>query len=93
MEKLIAVFPYMVMPAVVIAAEDGFKVAYGDGSVSDTKAGTALGLYVGSDRIGLTKDSIEMLNIPASTITEKSYGQDVHRSVGAAIASCFTDAA
>jgi hypothetical protein len=32
------------------------------------------------------KDGKELANIPASSITELSYGQDVHRRVGSAIA-------
>src|SRR5207302_2957438 len=37
------------------------------------------------NQIRLTGDKAEAITIPASSITEISYGQDVHRRVGAAI--------
>jgi ApbE superfamily uncharacterized protein (UPF0280 family) len=42
-------------------------------------------LVISADHITLLKDKAEIANIPASAITEISYGQDVHRRVGAAI--------
>jgi hypothetical protein len=37
------------------------------------------------NQIRLVKDKADVVTIPASSITEISYGQDVHRRVGAAI--------
>jgi len=37
----------------------------------------------------LLKDKEEVVTIPASSVTEISYGQDVHRRVGAAIGLAF----
>lgn len=67
------------------AADNGYKVMYDGGSVSDLKAGTDLKLYLEGSQIRFLKDRKEFMSIPASSITEISYGQDVHRRVGAAI--------
>ena len=37
------------------------------------------------DKIRIMKDKQEVIVIPAASVTELSYGQDVHRRVGAAI--------
>jgi hypothetical protein len=66
-------------------ASNGYKVTYDGGSLSDTKVGTGLKLVIGGDHITLLNEKAELVNIPASAITEISYGQDVHRRVGAAI--------
>jgi hypothetical protein len=42
-------------------------------------------LFIDSNQIRLTKKNDVLATIPASAITEISYGQDVHRRVGAAI--------
>jgi hypothetical protein len=42
-------------------------------------------LFMEGDHIRLAHDKEDVLNVPASAITEISYGQDVHRRVGAAI--------
>jgi len=74
------------IPAAVFGADaqNGYKVAYDGGSLS-TKVGTGMRLVISGDHIKLVKDNTEIANIPASAITEISYGQDVHRRVGAAV--------
>src|ERR1051325_5158784 len=67
------------------AAESGYKVTYDGGSVENVKAGNGIRLYLDSKQIRMSKDKAELTNIPASAVTEISYGQDVHRRVGAAI--------
>ena len=42
-------------------------------------------LYVEASQIRLVNGETNLVTIPASAITEVSYGQDVHRRVGAAI--------
>lgn len=42
-------------------------------------------LYIESNQIRLAKDKQDVVTILASAVTEISYGQDVHRRVGAAI--------
>ena len=42
-------------------------------------------LYIDANQIRLVRDKADVIVIPASSVTEISYGQDVHRRVGAAI--------
>lgn len=68
------------MPAIT-----GYKIAYDGGSIQNAKAGTGMKLYIDGTNIRIIKDKTEVAVIPAAAITEISYGQDVHRRVGAAI--------
>jgi hypothetical protein len=85
MKSLLAVVLCFVVPLTVFAAEAGYKVSYDGGSISNEKAGTGMRLLIESNQIRLIKDKTEVVTIPASSVTEISYGQDVHRRVGAAI--------
>jgi hypothetical protein len=71
----------------VLAAEKGnvCSIKYDGGSIADAKAGTDMKLYMDSDKIRIMKDKKEVIVIPAASVTELSFGQDVHRRVGAAI--------
>jgi hypothetical protein len=75
------------MPVAMFAADaqSGYKVTYDGGSLGDTKAGSGMKLVINPTTVVLIKDKAEIANIPAASITEISYGQDVHRRVGAAI--------
>jgi hypothetical protein len=42
-------------------------------------------LFIEANQVRLVRDKAEVVTIPASAVTEISYGQDVHRRVGAAI--------
>ena len=85
MKRLLATVLCITMPIAMSAADNGYKVAYDGGSISDLKAGTGLKLYIDSNQIRLLRDNTNVITIPASAVTEISYGQDVHRRVGAAI--------
>jgi hypothetical protein len=85
MQRLATTILCMVMPIVMSAADNGYKVAYDGGSIPDIKAGTGAKLYIESNQIRLVRDKANVVTIPASAVTEISYGQDVHRRVGAAI--------
>jgi CxxC motif-containing protein (DUF1111 family) len=76
----------VVVPLSVFAGDDAYKVTYDGGSIPDTKAGTGLKLYIEGNQVRLVKDKREVVAIPATAITEISYGQDVHRRVGTAVA-------
>jgi hypothetical protein len=68
------------------AASDGsYKVAYDGGSISGAKAGTKMGLAITGNQILLLSGGTAIATIPATAVTEISYGQDIHRRVGAAI--------
>jgi len=75
------------IPGAVFAADaqNGYKVNYDGGSLADTKVGSGLKLIINSSTVTFLKDKTETVSIPTSAITEISYGQDVHRRVGAAI--------
>lgn len=85
MKNLIAIILCLVIPLTVFAGDNAYKVTYDGGSISDAKAGTGMKLFIESDKIRLVRDGADVVTIPASTVTEISYGQDVHRRVGAAI--------
>ena len=85
MKKTLAVLLCIALPVAVVAADNGHKVRYDGGSVPNLKAGANLKLDFDADRIRFAKDKTEILVSPASSITEISYGQDVHRRIGAAI--------
>ena len=87
MKSLVALLLCLALPAAIFAADSqpSFKVAYDGGSLPNVKAGNKLNLYVDSTSIRIMNDKTEIANIPASSITEVSYGQDVHRRIGAAI--------
>ena len=85
MNKLLAIVMCLAIPFAVMAGDNGYKVAYDGGSITDAKAGTGMKLYIDTNQIRLVKDKADVVTIPASAVTEISYGQDVHRRVGAAI--------
>ena len=85
MNKLIAILLCLAMPLIVFAGDNGYKVKYDGGSIPDAKAGTDMKLIIDSDKVRLVRDKGEVITIPTSAITEISYGQDVHRRIGAAI--------
>jgi hypothetical protein len=58
---------------------------YDGGSVSNLKTGSTVKLYLDQSRIHIVKGHSDVITLPAAAITEISYGQDVHRRVGAAI--------
>jgi hypothetical protein len=85
MKLFLAVFLCLLVPATSIAAETGYKVAYDGGSLPDLKTGTNVRLFIGQEKVHIARDNSDLVSIPVGAITEISYGQDVHRRVGAAI--------
>ena len=85
MKRVLAVALCLIVPVTLFAGDNSYKVAYDGGSVPDIKAGVGLKLYIESNEIRLMRDKTNVVTIPASSVTEISYGQDVHRRVGAAI--------
>jgi len=75
----------VLVPSLVFGADTGFNVKYDGGSVQDVKAGSEIRLYIEPNQIRFVKDKKDLATITASSVTEISYGQDVHRRVGAAI--------
>src|SRR6266849_4538007 len=85
MKKTLAMMLCILTPMAVVASDNSYKVTYDGGSVPDIKAGTGLKLYIESNQLRLTRDKLNVVAIPVSSVTQISYGQDVHRRVGAAI--------
>ena len=76
MSKFLAMVLCLAIPITAFAGDNGYKVTYDGGSIPDAKAGSGMKLFI---------DPGQVVTIPASAVTEISYGQDVHRRVGAAI--------
>jgi hypothetical protein len=85
MKRFLVIVLSVVMPLTVFGGDNGYKVTYDGGSIADAKAGTGMKLFIDSNQVRLVRDKGEVITIPASAVTEISYGQDVHRRVGAAI--------
>jgi CxxC motif-containing protein (DUF1111 family) len=86
MKHVLAAVLCIAFPIAIFAAENGYKVTYDGGSLPDTKAGIGMKIYIESNQVRLAKDNADVVKIPASAITEISYGQDVHRRIGTAVA-------
>jgi hypothetical protein len=86
MKITIALLLCFTVSSASFAAEGGYKVTYDGGSIPETQAGAGLRLYIEATQIRLMRDKQTVATIPASAVTEISYGQDVHRRVGAAVA-------
>lgn len=85
MKRLLALFLCLLVPTIVFASDNGYKVMYDGGSLPNIKTGAKLEMTLGEKDIHFREGGQEIKVIPASAITEISYGQDVHRRVGAAI--------
>jgi hypothetical protein len=85
MKRLFALFLCIVFPVTVFAADNSYKVAYDGGSIPATKVGSTARLSIEATQVRLSENNSDLVSIPIESITEISYGQDVHRRVGAAI--------
>lgn len=85
MKQLVALMLCLAFPVSVFAGDNGYKIAYDGGSIQNVKAGNEMHLVLEGTNIHLLHDKTDIAVIPASSVTEISYGQDVHRRVGAAI--------
>jgi hypothetical protein len=85
MRKIFALLFCLLLPAIALAGDTGYKVTYDGGTLQETKAGVGIKLYIEGDKVRFTRDGKDMVIIPVASITEISYGQDVHRRVGTAI--------
>lgn len=85
MKKFLAAVLCIVFPLSALAGDNSYKVAYDGGSLSNAKTGAEMKLFIDGPNVRLMQGKTEIAVIPAAAITEISYGQDVHRRVGAAI--------
>ncbi|HEY4089736.1 MAG TPA: hypothetical protein VGM43_27610 [Bryobacteraceae bacterium] len=70
---------------VLLASDGGYKVTYDGGSVPALKSGSDVKLFIDADKFRITRSKEDLASVPAASVTEISYGQDVHRRIGAAI--------
>jgi hypothetical protein len=87
--RLLAVVVSIGLPVASLAGDDkpvAYKVIYDGGSNQTLKPGTDLKMYIEPSQVRFVKDKKDVITIPAAAITEISYGQDVHRRVGTAVA-------
>jgi CxxC motif-containing protein (DUF1111 family) len=86
MRTLITIALCLVTAGYPAFAENGaYKLIYDGGSIPDLKTGANMRLYLDDNQIRIVKDGSDVVVLPASAVTEISYGQDVHRRVGAAV--------
>jgi CxxC motif-containing protein (DUF1111 family) len=84
--NMIALALCFLVPFMAVSArDDGYKVMYDGGSLGSIKSGTHMRLLFNQDKITVAEGNTVLVRLPPSAITEISYGQDVHRRVGAAI--------
>jgi len=70
---------------VTVAKDNGYSVVYDGGSLPDLKAGKKLSMYIETTQIRIMDGKTLVTTLVPSSVQEISYGQDVHRRVGAAI--------
>lgn len=85
LHSLVAVALCLAVPCTVLAGETGYNVMYDGGSLPSAKTGAKLRMYIEGNQVRFVQDGKDLIIVPAASITEISYGQDVHRRVGAAI--------
>lgn len=87
--SIIASFVTAVLLTTPVVAEEkasAYTVVYDGGSIPAVKPGTDFKMFISQDEVRFFKGKELIVTIPASSITEVSYGQDVHRRVGTAVA-------
>jgi hypothetical protein len=86
--KAVALAMAILFPATAFAGDAGFDVKYDGGSLPDAKVGADFRLLIDATpaQLRFMKGKDAVVIVPAGAVTEISYGQDVHRRVGTAIA-------
>lgn len=85
MKRFFAAILLLALPTAVLAGDAGYKAVYDGGSLPGIKAGAGIKMYFDSEQVRFMKGKDLLATVPGSTITEVSYGQDVHRRIGTAI--------
>ena len=86
MKRVIAVLLCLLFPVAAFASDgNSYKINYDGGSLPGIKAGTNAVLIIDPNQIRIVHDKDTLVTIPAASVTDISYGQDVHRRIGAAI--------
>jgi CxxC motif-containing protein (DUF1111 family) len=89
MKKHLALLLCFMISTMSLGRDEGYEVSYDGGSLQGLKIRSNLKIHLDSNQIRFTQGKQDVLVIPASAVTEITYGQDVHRRVGAAIGLAF----
>ncbi len=84
--KIMALLLCLIVPFAVVAKDSGYTVTYDGGSLPGLKPGAKLKIYIESNEIRIMDGKTLIATVIPSSVTEISYGQDVHRRVGTAVA-------
>lgn len=88
-QQFIALLVCLTFPVGAFGAEKqtNYSVKYSGGSFPTVKSGEDLKLFLDKDEVRLVRhhQKDEPLIIKSSTVTEVSYGQEVHRRIGTAV--------
>src|ERR1700728_1460284 len=85
MRSWIALTLSLTLAVSAVARDAGYKLKYDGGTLGDLKTGRQLHLVIDDGQIRLIDNGNEALSVSPRTLTDISYGEDVHRRVGAAI--------
>ncbi len=86
MKSFLAAVLCLMIPLSAFAADNNtYKVTYDGGSLASIKSGTNVRLGIEPKTVKIVHDKEEIIAVPADSITEITYGQDVHRRIGTAI--------
>jgi len=87
MRRLVALLLCLFVPIAAFAGDKDniYKVVYDGGSIVGVKSGADLKLSIEPKQFRLIRGKDDILVVDAASVTEISYGQDVHRRIGTAI--------
>ena len=87
MRRFVALLLCLFIPVTVFAADkdNTYKVVYDGGSIAGVKSGTDVKLSIEPKQFRLIRGKDDIVVVDAASVTEISYGQDVHRRIGTAI--------
>lgn len=85
MKKVMALVVLFVFP--MMAAEKGYTQVKYTGGTLPVNSGEDVKLFLQSEQLRVQYKNDPPTVVPAAAITEVSYGQDVHRRIGAAAAT------
>src|SRR5258705_8113461 len=76
----------IIQVSLAVAKDDGgYNVMYDGGSLPGLKAGKKLKMYIESNQVRIMDGKTLVITLVPSSVQEITYGQDVHRRIGAAI--------
>ena len=90
LRQSVSVALMLTLPVLTLNAAEhqaSYSVIYSGGSLPTIKGGQVLKMFLDADAVRLVRNKVDVATIPTSSITEVSYGQEVHRRIGTAVAA------